>query len=354
MSPTFHLPGKSVFITGGTGSWGQEFTRQLVQLGAKRIGIYSRGEYHQVEMRRAFQQHPGITYVLGDVRDQAHLLSATRGYDVIIHLAALKHVPVVEENPREAVKTNILGTQNVIDAAVANGIQRVLYVSSDKAVDPLNFYGITKLASERMMRIANEESADSRFVIYRAGNVMGSAGSVIPIFQETLSKHNSIKLTDPAMTRFFLSKRDVVHRACQALECGMGGEIFVPKMKSTTLKLLSEVMIKHLGQEGVQVERINIRPGEKIHELLISRNEIPRTRELEFAWIILPFFPSPDLIGHYADSSTVGFTEYSSETAERFSFDELESLLKMESFLTPMPNGRDKPLYFKKDEFDFH
>lgn len=348
------LRGKSVFITGGTGTWGQEFTRQLLEQGVARIGILSRGEYRQVEMRRAFQQHPSISYVLGDVRDLPRLLDVTRGYEVMIHLAALKHVPVVEENPREALQTNILGTQNVIDAVVANKIECCLYVSSDKAVDPLNFYGITKLAAERMIVIGNQASPGTRFVTYRAGNVMGSAGSVVPIFQETLLTQNSIKLTDPAMTRFFIAKGEVVRRACVALEIGLGGEIFIPQMKSATLDLLSQIMIRRLGNGEVKVEHIGVRPGEKIHELLISRDECQRTRELDDLWVVLPYFTPAELQAHYASAPVVQLSEYSSKTSPHFTSVELEALLEAESFLTPYSHIPHASLYFKKNSFEFH
>lgn len=350
----FSLHGKRVFITGGTGTWGQEFTRQLLQLGAARVGILSRGEYRQVEMRRAFQQHRNISYVLGDVRDLSRLLDVTRGYEVMIHLAALKHVPVVEENPREALYTNILGTQNVIDAVVANKIERCLYVSSDKAVDPLNFYGITKLAAERMIVLGNQECPETRFVTYRAGNVMGSAGSVVPIFHETLLTQNSIKLTDPSMTRFFIAKGEVVRRACVALETGLGGEIFIPQMKSATLDLLSQIMIKRLGNGEVNIEHIGIRPGEKIHELLISRDECSRTRELKDLWVVLPYFTPAELVAHYALAPLVQISEYSSNTAPCFTSAELEALLEAESFLTPYSPSPHASLYFKKSSFEFH
>ncbi|MCC6511836.1 MAG: polysaccharide biosynthesis protein [Pirellulaceae bacterium] len=351
---TYSLRGKNVFITGGTGTWGQEFTRQLLHMGAARIGIMSRGEYRQVEMRRAFQQFSNIDYMLGDVRDLPRMLSVTRGYQVMIHLAALKHVPVVEENAREALLTNTLGTQNVIDATMANGIERCLYVSSDKAVDPLNFYGITKLAAERMTVIANRECPDKKFITYRAGNVMGSAGSVVPIFQETLSQTNSIKLTDPAMTRFFIAKGDVVHRACVAIESAVGGEIFVPSMKAASLEMLSNIMMKRLGQGDVKVEHIGVRPGEKTHEQLISRDECKRTRALKELWVILPYFASAALQAHYADCPQVDFTEYASDTAPQFSATELEALLESESFLTPIAHHPSSPLYFKKSSFEFH
>lgn len=350
----YTLRGKSVFITGGTGTWGQEFARQLLNQGAARIGIMSRGEYRQVEMRRAFQQHRNISYILGDVRDLPRLIAVTRNYEVMIHLAALKHVPVVEENPREALLTNIIGSQNVIDAVVENGIERCLYVSSDKAVDPLNYYGVTKLAAERMIVIVNQECPGTRFITYRAGNVMGSAGSVVPIFQETLVTQNSIKLTDPAMTRFFIAKGEVVRRACLALETGLGGEIFIPDMKSATLELLSQIMIRRLGNGEVKIEHIGVRPGEKIHEQLISRDECRRTRAFQDLWVVLPYFAPSELTEYYASAPPVDFSEYSSNTAPQFTPSELEALLEAESFLLPFSHHPSSPLYFKKSTFEFH
>lgn len=350
----YTLRGKRVIITGGTGTWGQEFTRQLLQAGASHVGILSRGEYRQVEMRRMFQKFPNISYKLGDVRDLPRLLEVTRGYDVMIHLAALKHVPVVEENAREALLTNTIGTQNVIDAVCTNGLERCLYVSSDKAVDPLNFYGVTKLAAERMMVIVNSECPNTRFVTYRAGNVMGSAGSVVPIFKETLQATNSIKLTDPSMTRFFIAKGEVVRRACIALEQALGGEIFVPKMKATSLDMLSKIMMKRLGRGEITVEHIGVRPGEKIHEQLISRDECQRTCEINDLWVILPYFAPKDLVVHYASVPKATFAEYSSQTAPHFTYEELEMLLESESFLDSKSVTPESHLYFKKNSFEFH
>ncbi len=352
MAYSFH--GKSVFITGGTGTWGQEFTRHLLAASASRIRILSRGEYRQVEMRRAFQHHANIDYMIGDVRDLSRLQVATRGFDIMIHLAALKHVPIVEENAREALMTNTLGTQNVIDAVMANGIERCLFVSSDKAVNPLNFYGITKLAAERMTIIANRDSATQKFITYRAGNVMGSAGSVVPIFQETLNQSNSIKLTDPAMTRFFIAKGEVVRRACSALLNAHGGEIFVPQMKAASLDLLAKIMIRRLGKGDVKIDHIGVRPGEKTHEQLISRDECRRTKLLENLWVILPDFAPAELLQHYLSAPNIDFAEYASDTAPQFTPQELEDLLESESFLTPLSHSPTSQLYFKKNTFEFH
>ena len=351
----FNFDGKIIAITGGSGSWGQEFTRQILSgTKVREVRIYSRGEYHQVEMRRAFRNEPRLKFIIGDVRDKDRLCYAAEGAHGIIHLAALKHVPVVEEHLWEALQTNTIGSQHVIEAAHANAVDRVLFVSSDKAVDPLNFYGITKLAAERLMIAASANGSKTKFITYRAGNVMGSAGSVIPIFQSQLVNENLITLTDPKMTRFFASKREIVQRALKAFLCGIGGELFIPEMKAATLELLSSIMIENLGNADTRVERIAVRPGEKYSEMLISRNEAPRTRELNGMWVILPFFPSPMLEKHYKRAKKVSFDEYSSDDALQFSRPELEALLKEEGFLSRNIPPSRLPLYFKKDTAVFH
>lgn len=356
----FSLHNKTILITGGTGSWGKEFTHQLLTTHrVKEVRIYSRGEYHQVEMRRAFQNYPRLSFIIGDVRDKDRLIASTRNVDVIVHLAALKHIPVVEEHLWEALQTNTLGTHYVIEAAQTNGVERILYVSSDKAVDPLNFYGITKLASERLVIAANKDSSlRSRFIVYRGGNVMGSAGSVIPLFQTQLVSENSITITDPGMTRFFISKREVVRRALKALSIGMGGEIFIPKMKAASLDLLSRIMIKTLGEgkgdRKTQIKRIAVRPGEKYAEILISRNEANRTRELPDMWVILPFFSSPLFEKCYAKIKRADFEDYRSDTGAQFSPKELEALLREEGFLSRVIAPSYSPFYFKKGKWFFH
>ena len=351
----FNLDAKTIVITGGTGSWGQEFARQIVSVTkVKEVRIYSRGEYHQVELRRTFRQEPRLKFIIGDVRDKDRLCYATKGAHGIIHLAALKHVPVVEEHLWEALQTNTIGSHHVIEAAQANDVERVLFVSSDKAVDPLNFYGVTKLAAERLMIAANANGSGTRFVTYRAGNVMGSAGSVIPVFQTQLVYENLITLTDPKMTRFFASKQHIVQRAINAFCTGVGGELLIPKMKAATLELLSKIMVENLGNSDTRVERIAVRPGEKYSELLISRHEASRTREMDDMWVVLPFFPSPVLDRRYKRAKKVNFDEYSSDEARQFTRAELEALLREEGFLSRDIPRAASPLYFKKATAVFH
>lgn len=351
----FSWDGTKLLITGGTGSWGQEMARQLLQETAvKELRIYSRGEYRQVEMRRAFHNDPRLKFIIGDVRDQDRLAAAARHVDGIIHLAALKHVPVVEEHLWEALLTNTVGSQHVIQAAQRYNVPRVLFVSSDKAVEPLNFYGITKLAAERLMIGANQDEGETRFITYRAGNMMGSAGSVIPIFQTQLVHENRITVTDPKMTRFFDSKRAIVTKALQAFRMGLGGETFIPQMQATTLGLLSQIMVAHLGDAATQVQRIAVRPGEKHSELMISRQEVERTRALRGMWVVLPLFPSAALDQRYKRTKRVPFSEYSSENAPQFSYMALESLLREEGFLARDIPPPPTPLYFTKGSAVFH
>jgi FlaA1/EpsC-like NDP-sugar epimerase len=341
-----------VFITGGTGSWGQEFTRQILAQDPKEVRIYSRGEYEQVQMRRRFHNHPALFFVIGDIRDRERVLAKMRGADFVIHLAALKHVPVVEDHPEEALAINTTGTQHVIDAAITNQVKKVLFVSSDKAVDPLNFYGITKLAGERLMAAAHGNGF-TKFITYRGGNVMGSRGSIIPIFQEQILRDGQITITDPAMTRFFMSVRESVSLALAAFETGVGSEIFIPTMKSISLEGLAQAMIEGLGKKKVKIRLMGPRPGEKQAELLISRSEVSRIKYHDPFWILLPFFPAPDVQAKYSGLPQPTFTEFDSASAPHFSLREFKELLKAEGFLDKnIPVAKD-PLFFKKGKWYF-
>jgi len=346
-----YFTGRTVFISGGTGSWGQEFTRQILVQNPKEIKIYSRGEFEQAQMRRRFHNHPALCFVIGDIRNRERILAKTRGSDFIIHLAALKHVPIVEEHPEEALQINTIGTQNIIEAAIANKTKKVLFVSSDKAVDPLNFYGITKLAGERLMAAAHNDT--TAFITFRGGNVMGSRGSIIPIFQEQILRDGLISLTNPSMTRFFMSVHDIVALALRAFGTGIGSEIFVPIMKSASLKELAHAMIEGLGKKKTKVRYIGARPGEKQHELLLSRNEVGRTKVMDSFWVLLPFFPTPKVWEQYSHLSEPLFPEYSSEISPRFSSRELKDLLKTEGFFEKNIPIVKEPLFFKKGRWIF-
>lgn len=324
------LKNKVVLLTGGSGSWGQELTKQLLATGVKEIRIYSRGEARQTEMKRHFLNNPRLNFIIGDVREKERLLTAMRGVNYVIHLAALKHVPVVEQHPWEGVKTNVIGTQNVIEASLFNdSVEKVLYVSSDKAVDPLNLYGITKAASEKMITAANYAGPKKSFFCIRAGNILRTNGSVIPVFYEQLRDGNHITLTDPNMTRFFMSIPDIANFVLWALESGKGGEVFIPKMKAIKIKELGKMMINMIGNKKTAVRSIGIRPGEKVHELLISRHETPRTLEHKNYYVVLPLFTTHKLklAGRH---KKVTFSEFTSENAAQFSEGEMKKILVSE------------------------
>jgi FlaA1/EpsC-like NDP-sugar epimerase len=321
-----------ILITGGTGSWGRTLTRLLLEnYSIKEIIIYSRGELQQVLMQREFNFDPRIKFRIGDVRDLDALSSAAQGVDIIFHLAALKHVPICEDQPQEAIKTNITGTTNVVSAALANGVKKVIDVSTDKAVEPLNLYGMTKSVGERLILQANDLSNKTKFICVRGGNVMGSNGSVIPFFIQEIKKGGPIRLTDSQMTRFFLTLEQAIQLLFRATECGIGRETFVMNMPSCRIVDLLDVLMEHYGR--VPIKEIGVRPGEKIHEVLISRHESPLTRQLnDDYYIILPQTNNEKLINLYDDLSKITHHEFSSNT-RLMNPSEIYQMLKQGKFL---------------------
>jgi len=264
---------KTILVTGGTGSFGKFFVKDVLEAwNPKKIIVFSRDEWKQHEMRCAGFADERIRYFIGDVRDEKRLYRALNGVDIVIHAAAMKQVPACEYNPFEAVKTNILGAQNLINAAIRRRVKKVLALSSDKAVNPINIYGATKLCAEKLFIAANRYSAGKTlFSAVRYGNVIGSRGSVIPLFLEQ-AKTGKVTVTDPKMTRFWLTLDSAAFLVLIALRDMVGGEIFVPKLDSMEMGKLAEAVAP-----GCEVEIIGIRPGEKIHETLISREEATRT-----------------------------------------------------------------------------
>lgn len=263
------IDGRRILILGGTGSFGQAFVAYLLtEHYPESISVYSRGELLQVEGARRF---PTVHYIIGDVRDRQRLGEAMRGMDIVIHAAALKHVPIGEDNPSEMIKTNVLGAMNVIDAAIECGVGKVLAISSDKAVQPVNVYGATKMLMERLIVEANGKS-DTKFSCVRYGNVVGSRGSVIPLWQEQ-AKTGKITITDERMTRFWITMDQAVRFVADCIDRMEGGEIFVPKIPSMRILDLAEAIF------GCEREIIGIRPGEKLHETLITEAEMSRVIE---------------------------------------------------------------------------
>jgi UDP-N-acetylglucosamine 4,6-dehydratase len=275
----------AVLVTGGTGSFGKKFVEiMLKDYQPKRLVIFSRDELKQHEMRAAGLNHSSLRYFLGDVRDQSRLERAFAGVTIVVHAAALKQVPACEYNPFEAVQTNVMGAINVIDAAINQGVRQTVALSTDKAVNPINIYGATKLCAEKMFVQANAYAGaqDSRFSCARYGNVVASRGSVIPVFQDQ-RRTGRITLTDPRMTRFWLTLEQGVRFVITSIEQMHGGEIFVPKIPSMRLLDLAESIAP-----GCEIETVGIRPGEKLHEVLVSEDEARNTVEMDDRYVIQP------------------------------------------------------------------
>jgi len=281
---------KTVLITGGTGSFGKKFTEvMLAKYRPKKLIIFSRDELKQHEMRSLWPDTPGasIRYFIGDVRDRDRLYRAMHGVDIVVHAAALKQVPACEYNPFEAIQTNVIGAKNIIDAAIDQGVEKVMALSTDKAVNPVNLYGATKLCAEKLFVNGNTYSGGGGtiFSCTRYGNVVGSRGSVIPVFLEQ-RKNGSITITDPRMTRFWITLGQGVNFVIRSVEEMSGGEVFVPKIPSMNIMDLAKAVAPKS-----RVDYIGIRPGEKIHEALISADEAPQTVEAGERYVILPASP---------------------------------------------------------------
>jgi UDP-N-acetylglucosamine 4,6-dehydratase len=280
----------TVLVTGGTGSFGRKFIGTLLaQHKPKKLIVFSRDELKQHEMRQQFPDGPGsvMRYFIGDVRDAERLRRAFSGVDLVVHAAALKQVPACEYNPFEAVQTNIQGAKNIVDAAIDLGVPRVVGLSTDKAVSPVNLYGATKLVAEKIFVQGNTYSAgeETRFSCVRYGNVVGSRGSVVPLFLEQ-AKTGTITITDERMTRFWITLEQGVRFVMNAAEQMHGGEVFVPKLPSMRLTDLAKVVAPECA-----VRVVGIRPGEKLHELLFSEDEARQTLEFDDMYIIQPMFP---------------------------------------------------------------
>jgi UDP-N-acetylglucosamine 4,6-dehydratase len=276
---------KKVLVTGGTGSFGKKFVDvMLKEYHPARVIIYSRDELKQHEMRMSGYDHPDLRYFIGDVRDLPRLKRAFNGVDIVVHAAALKQVPACEYNPMEAIKTNILGSSNVVDAALDAGVKKVLALSTDKAVNPVNLYGATKLAAEKLLVQSNAYAGGmaTRYSCVRYGNVVGSRGSVVPLFIKQ-RETGVVTLTDERMTRFWISLDQGVRFVIRCIEEMQGGEVFVPKIPSMKMVDLAAVIAPE-----AEIKIIGIRPGEKLHEVLISEDEARTTVELADMYVVQP------------------------------------------------------------------
>ncbi|HXJ81459.1 MAG TPA: UDP-N-acetylglucosamine 4,6-dehydratase (inverting) [Candidatus Methylomirabilis sp.] len=278
----------SVLVTGGTGSFGHKFVEvMLTRYRPRRLCIVSRDELKQSEMASRFN-HPALRFFIGDVRDRERLVRAMHGVDIVFHAAALKQIPACEYNPFEAIQTNVLGAKNVIDAAIDEGVKRVIGISSDKAVNPLNLYGATKLCAEKLFVQGNVygRPRGTSFAVVRYGNVIGSRGSVVPLFAAQRAG-GRVTVTDRGMTRFWIKLEEGVEFAIRSVELMRGGEIFIPKIPSMRIMDLVQAIAP-----GCQVEDIGIRPGEKLHEILLSEDESRQALELNDMFVIEPLDPS--------------------------------------------------------------
>lgn len=290
--------GLSVLVTGGTGSFGQKFVETVLErYKPARLIVFSRDEYKQFVMQQKYpvERYPNMRYFLGDVRDSARLHMAMRGVDIVVHAAALKHVPAAEYNPFECIQTNVIGAENVVTAAINAGVSRVLALSTDKAANPANLYGASKLASDKIFVAANNLSGGRkpRFACVRYGNVLGSRGSVVPFFRNLVAQgQDHLPITDARMTRFFITLQDGVDFVLRSLSYMQGGEIFVPKIPSIKVTDLATAIAPNLPQKV-----IGIRPGEKLHEIMVTADDAAQTIELQDQYVIQPMLSSwrPDI-----------------------------------------------------------
>jgi UDP-N-acetylglucosamine 4,6-dehydratase/5-epimerase len=321
------LDRKAVLITGGTGSFGRKFIEIVLrEFGVARLVIYSRDELKQEEMRTHYGLvDPRLRYFIGDVRDRERLYRAMSGIDVVVHAAALKQVPALEYNPMEAVKTNIGGAENVINAAIDCDVKRVMALSTDKAVNPINLYGATKLVAEKLFTQGNiyADPRGTKFACTRYGNVIGSRGSVIPLFLQQRAS-GTVTITDDRMTRFWITLEQGVRFVLKNIEQMAGGEVFVPKLPSMKLRDIAEIVAP-----GCQIESIGIRAGEKLHETLVSRNESPYTYEYDDMFVLEPviFFRRPESWPWSAGRRMAPETKYSSDNNDTWL--SREELLRM-------------------------
>lgn len=322
---------KTILITGGTGSFGKKFTKRVLkEYNPKKIIIYSRDEYKQFLMQRQFQEHAKkLRFFIGDVRDEKRLYRAFDGVDIVIHAAALKQVPAAEYNPIEAVKTNIHGAENIINAAIDKGVKKVIALSTDKAVNPVNLYGATKLVSDKLFISGNAYvgDKDTLFSVVRYGNVSGSRGSVIPFFK-SLQDHNKnvFPITDSRMTRFWITLDDAVDLVIKAVEKSRGGELYVKKCPSFKVTDLAKAM-----NNDCEFRNVGIRPGEKLHEVMVTEADSRTTYEYDDYFIIYPNFDWCETINYQFGGKKVEdqFRYSSNNNNEWLSVEKIRELLEI-------------------------
>ncbi len=333
------LEGKKILITGGTGSLGQALTKRLLTMKVEQIRIFSRNEFKQIEMESRFSD-PRLRFLIGDVRDLHRLIRAVEGVDIVFHAAALKHVPKVEYNPFEAIKTNVDGSQNVIDACLHENVEKAICIGTDKAVSPLNTYGATKLLMEKLFVAAshysNPKKHPTKFIAVRYGNVLGSSGSVIPKFIEQIRAKQKITITHPDMTRFSITMDNALDFILKAVDIGRGSEVFVPQLRAYSITDVKQALFELLGKSKEEI--IGIRSGEKLHEVLINADEMRYTTEIKGVYMIAnPFYPifKKDKINKmYSGIKKIsGMDVYSSDKVKKIPVKELKEIIKKAGLL---------------------
>lgn len=339
--------GKSLLITGGTGSFGNAVLKRFLDSSIREIRIFSRDEKKQDDLRKKFQSDK-LKFYIGDVRDYSSVLSATRGVDFIFHAAALKQVPSCEFHPMEAVKTNVLGTENVLEAAIANAVSRVVCLSTDKAVYPINAMGISKAMMEKVMVAKSRELTGDSTVICgtRYGNVMASRGSVIPLFAEQILAGKALTLTDPNMTRFMMTLGDAVDLVLYAFQNGGNGDIFVQKSPAATIGVLAEAMVKTLNRPNHPLQVIGTRHGEKLYETLLSREEMAAAVDQGDYYRIPPDLRDLNYAKYVEEGeTTISVSEdYNSHNTTRLDVEGMGELLLRLDFMRDLVAGRSPVL----------
>ena len=342
--PNDYLKNKNILITGGTGSLGYALVKEILKHNPRVLRILDVDETKQFELQQELKDHDDkMRYLLGDIRDRDRLIRAMENVDIVFHTAALKHVMSCEYNPFEAVKTNVLGMQNLIDAAIRNNVDKIVFTSSDKAVNPSNTMGATKLLAERLMAAANYYKGDRRctFTSVRFGNVMGSRGSVIPLFREQIKSGGPVTVTDTQMTRFMMSMSQAVELVLRSMALARGGELFIFKMPTVNIKDLAEVLIEELAPlyglnpNDIPIQIVGIKPGEKMYEELMTDDEALRSFERDDMFIIAPMIFDNESLYQSSSYNAVPIKsrEYISRDVPAISKDEIRSILKKEGLL---------------------
>ena len=322
--------GKKVLITGGTGSLGFALTKEILKTEVDTIRIYSRNESKQIEMQSKVND-PRLRFLIGDIRDKERLSKALEDIDIVIHAAALKHVPIVEYNPFEAIKTNVLGSQNVIECCLQEDVEIAICIGTDKAVSPLNTYGATKHLMEDLFTTAsnytNPKRHRTKFIAVRYGNVLASSNSVVPKFIEQIKNGGELTITDFSMTRFNITMNQAMKLIFDSIKLGKGGEIFIPKLKSYKLETLKDSLFD-VFKKSINIKKIPVRPGEKFHESLISEEELRNTYEINDYYVIVDKQMNQDTFSKWDCLEETKRTEqYSSDKVELLTKDELIEIL---------------------------